>query len=787
MSLLADFARVTRRRPCPVCQRTKYCMVDRASPDDPARVLCTKVESPRKWGEAGWLHRFGDRDRRSAPPRIRTVKLAVRPHDPRFAHLALQFTRNLASGDAERLAGKLGLTPGSLLRLGLGWARAAEIEAEGTVCRGSGCWSFPMRDGRGNIVGIRLRTPDGFKYSVNGGRQGLHIPTDLPTGRPLLLAEGPTDTAALLDLGFAAIGRPSCNGGERAIVALLPGLKPTTVVAVVAMVESDPGIELFHTPGGHDSEGYATITVGEHRETWAINSRAFKRWLQRQFYKAEGKAPGGQALSDALGVLAGKAIHEGVERPVFVRVAEREGAIFLDLADAQWRVVKVTASGWSTITSSESPVRFIRKRGMLALPEPQRGVSITRFRELVNLPGDEQWILVISWLVAALRPGRPVPILAINGEQGSCKSTLSRMLRALLDPNQAPLRSPPRDERDLVIAASNGLVVAYDNLSGIPAALSDAICRLATGGGFGTRELYTNDDEKLFDGMRPVLLNGIDDVATRADALDRALNVTLPVVPEEKRRDEAELWARFYELHAGLLGSLLDALAVALKRLPSTRIDRKPRMADFALLIVAAEPALPWESGAFLAAYQGNRGEANTMAIEASPIALPILAMLEEKGSWSGNAGELLALLEAEFTDERTRRGKDWPANRKAMGNDLRRIAPNLRTLGHTVNLPEKGKGHKKKRIIVLESGGEGRSARSASSACPPQGAAEAVPGPKGADHAAPGADHAPATPPPHGPRSNPATAPQTPGADRADHADRVSGECRKDEQWGAL
>lgn len=232
MTLLDDFARVTRRRPCPLCGRIKYCLVDKRCPDNPQRVICTKVESPRRWKEAGWFHRLGDGHHRPAAPPVRTIRLAAHPPDPRFAALAARFTSNLHDTDADTFATSLGLTAGSLHRLGLGWASAAEVREAGTKCSGRGCWTFPMESGKRDVVGIRLRTPDGFKYSINGGHQGLHLPADLPTGEPLLLAEGPTDTAALLDLGFAAIGRPSCNGGERALVALLPVLRPSVVVAV---------------------------------------------------------------------------------------------------------------------------------------------------------------------------------------------------------------------------------------------------------------------------------------------------------------------------------------------------------------------------------------------------------------------------------------------------------------------------------------------------------------------------------------------------------------------------
>src|SRR5262249_31989199 len=170
----------------------------------------------------------------------------------------------------------------------------------------------------------------------------------------------------------------------------------------------------------------------------------------------------------------------------------------------------------------------------------------------------------------------------INGEQGSAKSTLCRMLRALLDPNQSPIRRPPKEDRDLMIAACNGWVIAFDNLSGLPPALSDALCSLATGGGFSTRELYTDDEEKLFDAMRPIMLNGIEDVATRPDLLDRSLLLTLPAIPDDRRLDEETLWRRFGEVRPRVLGALLDAVSAAIRNGPRVCLDRKPRMADFA-------------------------------------------------------------------------------------------------------------------------------------------------------------------------------------------------------------
>lgn len=241
MTLLADFQRVTRSRPCPLCNRIKYCMIDRADPANPARVICTKVESGKRWGEAGYLHvlRRDERDRRPAC-RPRQVTVAVTVGAGAFTDLAGRFQAAVDAAGLVRFASTLGLSTESLTRLDIGWASADALAAHGTTCRGAGAWTFPMRDGEGRVVGIRLRTDDGFKYAVNGSHQGLFVPTDLGGQDRLFITEGPTDTAAVLDLGYWAVGRPSCTGGMRAAAQLVQRLLPTGVVVLAD--NDEPGL-----------------------------------------------------------------------------------------------------------------------------------------------------------------------------------------------------------------------------------------------------------------------------------------------------------------------------------------------------------------------------------------------------------------------------------------------------------------------------------------------------------------------------------------------------------------
>jgi hypothetical protein len=242
-----------------------------------------------------------------------------------------------------------------------------------------------------------------------------------------------------------------------------------------------------------------------------------------------------------------------------------------------------------------------------------------------------------------------------------------------------------------MIAATNGWAVAFDNLSHVRPLLSDAICRLATGGGFGTRELYSNGDEVLFDVKRPVILNGITELATRGDLLDRSIIETLPVIPEEKRRTEEDFWRDFEAVRPRILGALLDAVVAVLRDRSRIIFKRHPRMADFARTAAAAAPALGWTQGEFLDAYTENREGANASILSDSPLAESILAFMDGREPWEGSLRELLRVLDGS-ADEATKHQRGWPKSSRALSSALTRIAPNLRTGGvEAEKLPRRG------------------------------------------------------------------------------------------------
>jgi hypothetical protein len=460
-----------------------------------------------------------------------------------------------------------------------------------------------------------------------------------------------------------------------------------------ALVALAAAAELFHDPSG---EAFATVDVEGHAETWLIKTKGFRRWLARQYYQASEKTPGSQAVQDALCVLEGKALFDGEELPVSLRLAEHEGSIYLDLANESWEAIEITRDGWKVIP--RPPVKFRRTRGMQPLPHPVRGESLEDLQAFVNVSTDKEteWTLLVAWLIAAFRPRGPYPVLTLHGEQGTAKSTTARVLRALVDPNSASLRADPRDVHDLVIAANNGWVICLDNLSHLPPWLSDAICRLSTGGGFATRELYSDSDEVLFDAQRPVILNGIEELATRGDLLDRAIIQDLPTIPDDQRKPEAELWADFEKKRPKILGAILDVICAALCRLDDISHEYLPRMADFARWTMAAETALGWKAGTFTSAYEENRQSANQVSLESSLIASPLQALVQHK-SWTGSATELLTALRG-YVDDPTLKERHWPKNGKVLSDMLRRLAPNLRGIGVDVEF-SKSNGARRIRI----------------------------------------------------------------------------------------
>ncbi|KZL21929.1 hypothetical protein [Pseudovibrio sp. WM33] len=441
------------------------------------------------------------------------------------------------------------------------------------------------------------------------------------------------------------------------------------------------------------------MLVNGHYEHWPVESQSFKRWLVGRYYEKTGLAPSTQNLGDALRVFEVRALEQGACHEPFMRTGWQDGESWLDLADESWQAVRITRDGWEVINNP--PVKFIRKQTMSPLPLPEKGYGIEEMHHLINAE-EEDCKLILGWMVASLwGRSRSYPVLALGGEQGSGKSTMARLLRSITDPCAVSASSLPKDERDLMVMAQNGHVLNFDNVSKMEGWLSDAICRMATGSGFISRKLHTDGDAYWFQGARPVLLNGIPALTERADLAERALSVRLKRIDEVGRQPEELFWQEWEQLKPRMLGALLDALSTAIRNIESVHLDRHPRMADFARLMVAASSGLGWEEGEFLEAYESNRRGTAEAVFEGDPVAVALheFLMVRQGGeSWVGTATELLAELNMIVSDQ-IRVSRFWPAKVNAFGNAVDRAAPLLRQ--KRIQVLKKATGSK--RLIYLD------------------------------------------------------------------------------------
>ena len=187
-------------------------------------------------------------------------------------------------------------------------------------------------------------------------------------------------------------------------------------------------------------------------------------------------------------------------------------------------------------------------------------------------------------------------------------------------------------------------------------------------------------DEAIFDATRPLVFNGIPDLGTaRPDFLDRALIVEFLGIKPEIRRDEAQFWRDFSERRPRILGTLLDATVAGLRNLPQVKLERPPRLVDFALWVSACEEALGMKPGEAMAACQANCAETRDLALEASPLYQPLAELARE--GLTGTVAELHARLDSMVSDA-MRRSVRWPKAPNGLGNALRRMATNLRAAG---------------------------------------------------------------------------------------------------------
>lgn len=437
--------------------------------------------------------------------------------------------------------------------------------------------------------------------------------------------------------------------------------------------------QLFRDTGG---DAYAQLASDGHLEVHAVESRTYREHLAGAYYTLAAKGCSRNAMTDAIDTLAARARFGGDTRPVWLRTARESGALVLDLGDPDWCTVRVDGVGWEVATGGD--VAFRRAHRMMALPLPvdpaeKLGCAegFARLWKYCNVtPADR--VLVAAFILGAYKPEGPYPLLMVSGEQGTGKSTFSRLLKRLIDPSAAPLRQPPKEPRDVLVAALNTWLLCLDNLSWLPPELSDTLCRISTGGAISERTLHTNLEETLVELQRPVVMNGIEELATRPDLAQRGIHVELE--PVARVIPESQLLREFDADAPLIFGAILNALAICVSCADNVKLNPMPRMADFAQWAYAGLPLLGFQPNDFTDAYMANQDAGLQLGLESSPVGRAVVSLMERSLEWTGTTTDLLGTLASiEGVDQRSRQ---WPKTPRMLTAQLSRLGPALRSAG---------------------------------------------------------------------------------------------------------
>jgi hypothetical protein len=497
--------------------------------------------------------------------------------------------------------------------------------------------------------------------------------------------------------------------------------KPDSASILLAELKQK-GDDLFQLFVDKQGVAFCASEIDDHRETLAIKSSRFRRWICKKYFESNSKPIKGETLKQITDLLEAQALFSKNVKDLRLRTSSSDDEIIsinsdgtktkvihYDLTNPLWQAVRITPTGWGVEESYDVPVIFRRHSNQVAQVIPSREYPkdiFDQFMDLINVKDDDNKLLLKCYIIALFIPDIPKAVLMLHGEQGSAKSTLQELIKRLVDPSSIISLTFPRDINELVQQLSHNYVAYYDNVSFIRDWISDQICRAVTGSGFSKRELYSDDDDIIYNFKRCIGINGINLAASKADLLDRSIIIVLERIAKENRRKIQEILLELESIKPMLLGYIFDVISKVLKVVTSGGIDldSKSRMADFEEYCEIISRCMGYEDFAFIEAYRENQKLQTDAVIEGSPVALAVVRLMEQNNydDWAGTATDLSRDLEsvADGISINTS-NKGFPKSPSALIRRLNEVRTSLRETGILIEYT-KSSDLKRSRIIKI-------------------------------------------------------------------------------------
>lgn len=444
-----------------------------------------------------------------------------------------------------------------------------------------------------------------------------------------------------------------------------------------------------------DQQGNFLVVIPfeSHNEVCSTDSLRFRNWKATRFRSQYQRPPRSESLKQACVQVEAKC-YDSPQIQLYNRVGFYEDAIYYDLTTPDWKGVRIDQNGW---TIGPLPPIFKRYAHQNKQILPIKGGNARELLEFCNIDPDDACLFLTS-IASFFIPDIPHVILSQNGEQGTGKSSNSRRIKDLIDPSKVTLISAPKDLEQAQMIADKHWLCPFDNLSHVSAWFSDFLCRAVTGEGDMKRSLYTNDDEFIRSYKRCFVINGIGNLASRADLLDRSIVLDIPVLTQSS--PEKEMDAKWRSSLPYILGGFFDVISHAMAIIKDIKGYERFRMSDFACWGAAIAEVMGYGQDVFFKQYSKSVDSKWKDTAEENTLVQKIEALLaSHNGEWIGSATTLLEVITPE-----TGYTKDLPKTARALSSDLMRIAPVLRNIGIDVSRSHKREGGTGRKLLILRS-----------------------------------------------------------------------------------
>lgn len=424
-------------------------------------------------------------------------------------------------------------------------------------------------------------------------------------------------------------------------------------------------------PIGGDVEGYNYILV---------NSEEFKDQIKNRAYRERKYRLKNDSLRQLIEMIEVKARIDNMRILSFVRIGKTEEDFYYDLGGNG--KVRIGENGYEVV--NDANICFIKKATALDQCKPieNKDIDVWDLKPFINVKTDEAFILFLVNLISHFVPNIPHQILILNGNQGSSKSTVSRIIKKIIDPSTVDIYSFPTNKEDLVLHLNSAYLVIYDNLGRIKPEFNDILCQVATGGKFLKRKLFTDSDLVTFSLKKGLVLNGINLATDQPDLLDRSIVLNLKTINSKDRKTEMDIFDEIDEIIPYILHDIFEIVSNAKKIYEDIELKELPRMADAVKWSCSIAEAMGVGADEYMRIYNSNQKNINIEVLSSNLVGTIIIDFMDIRDSWIGPVSDLWEILNGKAFINGVSKDKSWAKTPSQLSRNLNMLKTNLEKIG---------------------------------------------------------------------------------------------------------